>query len=159
MDDILRLHHDAIVCDLHVDTLQWIAKGESLAGHPGHLDLPRLRQGGVDLQFFAVWPDPVYLPQQPGAADRSWTRTLELLDSFDREMARHPDQIAPARTAAEARAIVASGRVAAALGVEGGHAIENDLGKLDELYRRGVRYMGLTWNNTNDWADAARKKR
>jgi membrane dipeptidase len=73
-------------------------------------------------------------------------------------MARHPDQIAPARTAAEARAIVASGRVAAALGVEGGHAIENDLGKLDELYRRGVRYMGLTWNNTNDWADAAKEE-
>jgi membrane dipeptidase len=158
VDDILRLHHDAIVCDLHVDTLQWIAKGESLSGHPGHLDLPRLRQGGVDLQFFAVWPDPVYLAPKPGAGDRSWARTLELLDAFDREMARHPEQIAPARTAAEARAIVASGRVAAALGVEGGHAIQNDLGKLDELYRRGVRYMGLTWNNTNDWADAAKEE-
>ena len=54
--------------------------------------------------------------------------------------------------------MTATGRIAAALGVEGGHAIENDLGKLEELYRRGVRYMGLTWNNTHDWADAAKEE-
>jgi len=154
----MRLHQDAVVCDLHVDTLQRIVKGESLWAHGGHLDLVRMRRGGIDLQFFAVWPDPVYLPAGPGERDRSWERTVDLLNAFDRAMREQPDHIAAAGTADEARRIIGSGRIAAALGVEGGHAIENDLGKLDELYRRGVRYMGLTWNNTHDWADAAKEE-
>lgn len=158
MDEILRLHHDAIVCDLHVDTLQRIAKGESLVSHGGHLDLVRMRRGGIDLQFFALWPDPVYLPGKPGERDRSYQRTVDLLDAFDGAMRAHPDQIAPVRTAAETREVLQSGRIAAALGIEGGHAIENDIGKLEEMYRRGVRYMGLTWNNTTDWADAAKEE-
>ena len=158
MDDVLRLHHESLVCDLHVDTLQRLARGESLAGHGGHVDLPRMRSGGVDLQFFAVWVDPVYLPRQPGERDRSFERACELLYAFDREMRAHAESIVPVRRAAEARAVFASGKIAAALGVEGGHAIENDLGKLEELHHRGVRYMGLTWNNTNDWADAAKEE-
>lgn len=158
VDDILRLHHDAIVCDLHVDTLQRIAKGESLIAHGGHLDLVRMRRGGIDLQFFALWPDPVYLPTHAGQRDRSYDRTVELLDAFDGAMRAHPGQIAPVRTAAEARTVMQSGRIAAALGIEGGHAIEDDLGKLEELFRRGVRYMGLTWNNTTSWADAAKEE-
>jgi membrane dipeptidase len=158
LEDVARLHHESLVCDLHVDTLQRLARGESLAGHGGHVDIPRMRAGGLDLQFFAVWVDPVYLPRQPGERDRSFERACELLDAFDREMRSHPESIVPVRRATEARAVFAAGKIAAALGVEGGHAIENDLGKLDELYRRGVRYMGLTWNNTNDWADAAKEE-
>ena len=158
MDDILRLHHDAIVCDLHVDTLQRIAKGESLISHGGHLDLVRMRRGGIDLQFFALWPDPIYLPTKPGERDRSYERTLELLNAFDGAMRAHPDQIAPVCTAGETRRVLQSGRIAAALGIEGGHAIENDIGKLEELHRRGVRYLGLTWNNTHDWADSAKEE-
>lgn len=158
MDDVLKLHHDAVVCDLHVDTLQRIAKGESLLSHGGHLDLTRMRRGGIDLQFFALWPDPVYLPRRAGERDRSFERTCVLLDAFEAAMRAHPDAIAPVRTAAAARLTLTGGRIAAALGVEGGHAIENDLGKLEALYRRGVRYMGLTWNNTNDWADAAKEE-
>ena len=158
MDAIERLHHDAIVCDLHVDTLQRLAKGESLAGNGGHLDLPRMRRGGLDLQFFAVWVDPVYLPRREGERDRSYERANALIDAFEREMQTHSAAVQPARTAAEARRIVAAGGIAAALGIEGGHAIENDLGKLEALYRRGVRYMGLTWNNSLDWADAAKEE-
>jgi membrane dipeptidase len=158
VDDVSKLHHDAVVCDLHVDTLQRIVKGESLLAHGGQLDLTRMRRGGIDLQFFALWPDPIYLPREAGARDRSYERTIALLDAFDAAMRRHPDAIAPVRTAGEARRVMASGRIAAALGVEGGHAIENDLGKLEELHRRGVRYMGLTWNNSHDWADAAKEE-
>jgi membrane dipeptidase len=117
-----------------------------------------MRQGGVDLQFFAVWVDPVFLPQRPGERDRSFERAVALLDAFDREMRAHASEIEPVTSASQARPVLASGRMAAALGVEGGHAIENDLGKLEELYRRGVRYLGLTWNNTNDWADAAKEE-
>ena len=158
MDDILKLHHDAIVCDLHADTLQYLARGDSLLGHPGHVDLPRMRRGGLDLQFFSVWIDPVYRPREPETPDRSFERALVLLDAFDRAMQEHAGDIAPVRSAREAREVLAGGRVAAALGVEGGHAIENDLGKLEELHRRGVRYLGLTWNNTHEWADAAKQE-
>ena len=158
MDDGARLHHEAIVCDLHVDTLQRLACGESLAGNSGHIDLPRLRQGDVDLVFFAIWLDPVYAPRQPGEPDRSFARACELLDVFEREMRAHAGAVVPVRTAAEARRVVAEGRVAAALGIEGGQAIENDLDKLTELHRRGARYLSLTWNKTLDWADAAKEE-
>jgi membrane dipeptidase len=157
MTDPRQLHRDAIVCDLHVDTLQRLARGECIAGHGGHLDLPRARQGGLDVQFFAVWVDPVYLAR-PGHADRSYERAIDLLDAFDRETKKHATQVRPVTSAAEARQAVADGLLAAALGVEGGHAIENDLDKLDEFYRRGVRYLGLTWNNSTDWADAAKEE-
>lgn len=158
MDAVDQLHRQSVVCDLHADTLQRIAQGESLAGHGGHLDLPRMREGGLDLQFFSVWVDLPYLAQPDGTPDRSYQRACELLDAFDREMERHADQVAPARNAAEAHRVMDSGRVAAALGVEGGHAIENDLGKLDHFHERGVRYMTLTWNNSTEWADAAKEE-
>jgi len=152
-----RLHQESFVCDLHVDTLQRLAMGESLAKTRGHVDLPRLRRGGVDLQFFSVWVDTLYLARD-GAPDRSSMRARELLDAFDRAMQAHASAIVPVTTAAEARQAHATGRIAAALGIEGGHAIENDLGKLEEFYQRGVRYMTLTWNNSLDWADAAKEE-
>jgi membrane dipeptidase len=151
------LHQQAFVCDLHADTLQWLAQGESLAGNPGHVDLPRLRRGGMDLQFFSVWVDTVYTASG-GAKERSFARACELLDAFDREMGTNRDAVVAVATAAAARQAAAAGRLAAALGVEGGHAIENDLGKLEEFHRRGVRYMTLTWNNTHAWADAAKEE-
>jgi membrane dipeptidase len=153
-----KLHHDAIVCDLHVDTLQRLVKGEGLSGNGGHLDLPRMRRGGLDLQFFAVWVDPVYLPRAAGERDRSFERANQLIDAFEREMRAHAPAVQPARSAREARDVLAAGGIAAALGIEGGHAIENDLGKLEAFHRRGVRYLGLTWNNSLDWADAAKEE-
>jgi membrane dipeptidase len=155
VDFLARLHQDSIVCDLHADSLQWVAAGGSLGGHAGHLDLPRARAGGLDLQFFSVWVDVTYLPKN-GEPDRSFARACELLDAFDRETARHADAMAPVTCATDARRIVAEGKLAAALGVEGGHAIESDLDKLEEFYRRGVRYLTLTWNNSTDWAQAAK---
>jgi membrane dipeptidase len=157
MTDAHQLHRDSTVCDLHVDTLQRVTRGESLAENEGHLDLARMRQGGLDVQFFAVWVDPVHLARD-GRPDRSYARAIELLDAFDREMTRHADIVRPVTSAAQARQEVARGRLAAALGVEGGHAIENDLDKLQEFHRRGVRYLGLTWNNSTDWADAAKEE-
>jgi membrane dipeptidase len=158
VDAIDRLHRESVVCDLHADTLQRIVLGESLAGHGGHLDLPRMREGGLDLQFFSVWVDLPYLPQSDGTADRCFARACEMLDAFDREMRTHAERIAPVRSAAEARDVLDSGRIAAALGVEGGHAIENDLEKLEALHGRGVRYLTLTWNNSTEWADSAKQE-
>ena len=81
-----------------------------------------------------------------------------MIDFMDALLEKYPDRISLATTAGEARRIASSGKIAAALGLEGGHIIENSLDELRHYYDRGVRYMTLTWNNTNDWADAAKEE-
>jgi membrane dipeptidase len=150
--DPARIHRDALVVDTHSDVL-W-----RLEENGGHLDdepagaqttLGKLEAGGVDAQFFSVW-----VP--PGYRDYGYARkTFEIIDRFEAEVARHPDRIEPARSVADIRRVAASGKVAALLGIEGGHSIENSLALLRTYYRLGVRYMTLTWANTNDWADSS----
>lgn len=149
--EVLTLHREAIVVDGHSDTAQRLLDdgidfGQRL--RDGHMDLPRLREGGVDAQFFAAWIDPSYAP------DRAFARADSLLDAVIR-MTRTVPGIELARTAAEIREIAARGQVAALLAVENGQAIENDLGKLRRFAEKGVRYMTLTWMNSNDWADGS----
>jgi membrane dipeptidase len=114
-----------------------------------HTDIPRLRAGGVGAQFFSV-----YVPgtMVGGAAV---TATLEQIDCVARIVARYPDTFAPARTAQEVRRVIASGRIAALLGAEGGHSIDCSLGVLRMLRRLGVAYMTLTHNQNVPWADSA----
>ncbi len=114
-----------------------------------HTDIPRLRAGGVGAQFFSV-----YVPgTMPGGT--AVTATLEQIDCVDRILARYPDTFAAARTAADVRRIIASGRIAALLGAEGGHSIDCSLGTLRMLRRLGVAYMTLTHNQNVPWADSA----
>ena len=114
-----------------------------------HTDIPRLRAGGVGAQFFSV-----YVPgTMPGGT--AVTATLEQVDCVDRILARYPDTFAAARTAADVRRIIASGRIAALLGAEGGHSIDCSLGTLRMLRRLGVAYMTLTHNQNVPWADSA----
>jgi membrane dipeptidase len=159
--DYQEIHRNAFVADLHSDSIDRIMEDGSDFGvlsSEGHMDLPRLRAGGVDLQFFAVWVSPDYLPKDESDPDSSAERANAMIDVLDRILQKYPDQIALATTASRAREIAASGRIAAAMGIEGGHAIENSLDQLDKFYDREVRYMTLTWNNTNDWADAAKEE-
>jgi len=152
--DPAALHRDAFVVDLHADTIDRVLDDGSdfgLLGSAGQMDLPRMEQGGVDLQFFAIWVSPDRLSTGEGDPDSSGIRADAMIDKMDEILARYPDRIARATTAAQAREIVASGRIAAAMGLEGGHIIENSLDRLRHFYDRGVRYMTLTWNNTNDW--------
>ncbi|WP_144751769.1 dipeptidase [Curtobacterium pusillum] len=112
-----------------------------------HTDLPKLRAGGVVGQFWSVFvpcdePDPV-------------RATLQQVDVAHRIIERYPDTLALARTAAEVRAAIDSGRIASLLGAEGGHAIGDDLAVLRDLARLGVRYMTLTHNDDTPWADSA----
>jgi len=81
---------------------------------------------------------------------------MDMIAALEEQVRRHPADLEAARTADDVRRIAAAGRIAALMGVEGGHAIEDDLGNLQAFYDRGVRYMTLTWNNTNDWADSSR---
>jgi membrane dipeptidase len=174
-----RLHRDAIVIDGHNDVptiildygfdlgmdggdpakknaaLYWML-GSLLPAPAGaelrtHTDLGRLRAGGVDAQFFSIWAHPRWIDRPGGARGRA----LAMLDAFDEQLRRHAGEMELARTAADVRRIAAQGRLAALLGLEGGHAIENDLENLRDFHRRGVRYLTLSWSNTNDWADSS----
>ncbi len=112
-------------------------------------DIPRLRAGGVGAQFFSVYV--------PGTLDggRAVTATLEQIDCVAGVVAAYPETFTAARTAADVRNAIATGRIAALLGAEGGHSIDSSLGVLRMLRRLGVAYMTLTHNQNVPWADAA----
>jgi membrane dipeptidase len=114
---------------------------------PGQTDLERLRLGGVGAQFWSV-----YVPGEAAGAARI---QLEQIDLTRRLIARYPEALRLAGTAAEIRAAHRAGRIGSMLGIEGGHAIENSLGALRAYYDLGVRYMTLTHNTHTDWADSA----
>ncbi len=114
-----------------------------------HTDIPRLKAGGVGAQFFSV-----YVPgNMPGAS--AVTATLEQIDCVLRIVDRYPGTFAFARTAVEVREIIQDNRIAALLGAEGGHSIDNSLGALRMLRKLGVAYMTLTHNYNTPWADSA----
>ncbi len=114
-----------------------------------HTDIPRLRAGGVGAQFFSVYV--------PGTlvGGTAVTATLEQIDCVARVIAAYPETFEAARTAADVRRVIATGRIAALMGAEGGHSIDCSLGVLRVLRRLGVAYMTLTHNQNVPWADAA----
>jgi membrane dipeptidase len=155
--DPAAVHASALVIDAHADTPQrfvdesWdftspLAKEDST----GHLNLATARRGNLAAEFFALWPDPA---QCPGA--RYALRTLTLLDAVREQVRRHPAELALCTSPKEILAARAAGRFAILLGIEGGHAIENSLALLRLYHALGVRYMTLTWANSNDWAQSS----
>ncbi|MFB7360570.1 dipeptidase [Streptomyces hydrogenans] len=114
-----------------------------------HTDLARLRAGGVGAQFWSVYV--------PGAlaGDHAVSATLEQIDAVDRLVERYAADLAPARTADDVVRARAEGRIASLKGAEGGHSIDNSLATLRAFHALGVRYMTLTHNENNDWADSA----
>ncbi|MBE1875887.1 dipeptidase [Myceligenerans pegani] len=122
--------------------------GAGTAGRT-HTDIPRLRAGGVGAQFWSV-----YAPSDlPGSA--AVTATLEQIDAVRRMVETWPDTFALALTADDVEKAWAAGRIASLLGAEGGQSIDSSLGTLRMLYRLGVRYLTLTHNHNNPWADSA----
>lgn len=114
-----------------------------------HTDFPRLRAGGVGMQFWSV-----YVPCRL-TGDAAVTAVVQQAELVHTLAARYPSQLRIVGTAAEARAAFADGRIASMLGAEGGHSINSSLGVLRALYRLGVRYMTLTHNDNTPWADSA----
>lgn len=114
-----------------------------------HTDFPRLRAGGVGMQFWSV-----YVPCRL-TGDAAVTAVVQQAELVHTLAAQYPSQLRIVGTAAEARAAFAEGRIASMLGAEGGHSINESLGVLRALHRLGVRYMTLTHNDNVPWADSA----
>ena len=147
-----RLVKSAIIVDTHED-VPWELREKwadlAVAGATKHVDLPRMRAGGLGAAFFAV-----FTPGELADKGQAAHVAFELSDLVDRVVAAHPRDLVAATSVAEIRAAHRSGRIAILKGIEGGHAIESSLGLLRDFYRLGVRYMTLTHTNTNDWADS-----
>jgi membrane dipeptidase len=153
-DEARALHAECCVLDLHADTAKLMDKlGYDLAARHerpmprlanvfGHVDLPRMRDGGVAGQFFSFWTAPY--------PERGCARSVaDQLDALDAAMAKHPAELAWTRTGAEVRAAKAAGRIAALGGIEGGQALEGTLDAIEPFSRRGVRYLGLLHFSAN----------
>ena len=144
------LHDGAFVMDAHVDTLSEMRDQKydlQSAPDSAHLSWKKIEEGGLTAQLFACYVSPKFIP------DRCAEHVDQLIDRFEKEVARFPDRLAACRTAADIDAAVAQGKFAGMLSIEGGHAIEDSLDTLKHFYNRGIRAMTLTWNNTNNWAD------
>jgi membrane dipeptidase len=146
-----QIHFSNIVIDTHADTPQRFFFDQfDLAHHDadGCVDIPRLRAGGVSAIAFALWV-PVDV-----TGDAATARAFGLLKAVEEQVRRHPDDLILATTAQQIRDARELNKIAVLLGVEGGHAINNDLQVLREFAARGVRYMTLTHNAATDWADS-----
>jgi membrane dipeptidase len=151
--DYLKLHEKAIVVDTHNDvlseaTLKGLDIGTDLTGK-AMSDLARWKKGGVDVQVFSIFCDDQF---GVGSAFRQANREIDSLYSI---AARNPDKMEIVTNTAGIEHAVKHHKLAAMMGVEGGHMIEDDMDKLDSFYKRGVRYMTLTWNNSTPWATSA----
>jgi membrane dipeptidase len=152
--DARAFHDEVCVLDLHADTAKLMDRlGFDLAARHdrpmrgplnmvGHVDLPRLREGGVAGQFFGFWTLPY--PERGCAAS-----VRRQLDALDAAIARTPEQITWALTADDVRAAKARGQIAALGGIEGGQALEGSLDGIEAFARRGVRYLGLLHFSAN----------
>jgi membrane dipeptidase len=152
--DRAALHRAAVVVDAHSDTTPWFHDREWRFDleHPqdeGHMDLPRIERGGLDVQFWSI-----YLGRTEGEG-RAIKRALERIDAVYAMAARYPDRTEIAYSVADVKRIVASGKLASLMGLEGGHIIEESLAALRTFYRLGVRYLTLTHSFHTSWADSS----
>lgn len=146
-----KIHRNAIVVDTHNDILmKAVEKGyvfdRNLTGTTSS-DLARWKKGGLDVQVFSVYCD--------GDQKNAFAFANREMDSLDAVTARNPDKIVKVDGTAALLKAVEQHKIAALFGVEGGHMIEDDLNKLDELYKRGARYLTLTHNIAPSWASSA----
>jgi membrane dipeptidase len=149
------IHDSAIVVDTHADTPQRFLDENFDIGNTdpkdvGHISLDKARAGNLGVEFFSIWVDPGTIPP-----DHFARHTFDLIDSVYEQAARHPDRMMMAFSVADIERAHKEKKLAALMGIEGGHSIENDIHLLRDYYRLGVRYMTLSWSNTNEWADSS----
>ncbi|MDR3727889.1 MAG: dipeptidase [Terracidiphilus sp.] len=146
------VHRSALVIDTHADTPQRFVDEHFDLADPlngGNLNLDSIHKGNLGAEFFSIWVEP---EQYKGHYAR---RTLELIDAVKQQAARHPDQIEFVTSPASIEQAHRDHKFAALMGIEGGHSIEDSIPLLRQYYALGVRYMTLTWANSNGWADSS----
>ena len=146
------VHRSAIVIDTHADTPQRMLDDHYDLTEPldgGYLNFASAQQGNLGAEFFSIWVEPKLYQGQYAR------RTLELIDTVLQQAAAHPDQMMMAYSPDDILRAHREHKLAALMGIEGGHSIEDSLGLLRDYYRLGVRYMTLTWSNSNNWADSS----
>ena len=148
------IHNSAIIVDTHADTPRRFLYenfdiGNSDPKDIGHISLDKARAGNLGGEFFSIWAD-------PGTTSGHFAKaTFDMIDSVYQQAARHPDRMMMAFSVADIERAHKQKNLAALIGIEGGHSIENDIHLLRDFYRLGVRYMTLSWSNTNEWADSS----
>jgi membrane dipeptidase len=152
-DPAVAIHQSALIIDTHADTPQRFLDenfdlGQNTPVSDGHIDLDKIKQGNLGAEFFSIWVEPEFKGHYS-------KRAMDLIDSVYEQAVRHPDKMTMAFTADDIARAHDQHKFAALMGIEGGHAIENDIRLLRDFYRMGVRYMTLTWSNTNEWADSS----
>lgn len=154
--EVMKVHRSALLIDTHNDVTSRTVQGfdigpRNTSDRPTHTDLVRMREGGIGAQFFAVYVAANYVD-----GNRSANRALQMIDTVRHDIVeQYPNDFALATTVAEIEAAHKRGKIAALMGIEGGHAIEDSLRLLRDYYVLGVRYMTLTHSNTNHWADSS----
>src|SRR6202162_5928486 len=149
-----EIHNSAIVVDTHADTPQRFLDesvdiGSTDPKDYGHISLDKAKAGNLGAEFFSIWVEP---ETNQGHFAR---HTFDLIDSVYEQAARHPDRMMMAFSVDDIERAHQEHKLAALMGIEGGHSIENDMHLLRDYYRLGVRYMTLSWSNTNEWADSS----
>ena len=150
---VQKVHRAALLIDTHNDVTSFTVEGFNIgtAGSKYHTDLTRLKAGGMGAVFFAAYVGPEY-----AASRTSGVRALQMIDTIRTDIvSSHTNDFVLAQSATDIEAARKHGRIAALIGVEGGHAIEDSLRLLRDFYALGVRYMTLTHSNTNNWADSS----
>src|SRR4030095_10942245 len=148
-----KLHYKAVLVDTHNDVLsESVLEGKDISNRltTGHSDLERWKEGGLDVQFFSVWTDKI--PRNKAGFFKDANQEI---DSLELTILGNPFRMTLATTYKQVEKGIRQKKLVALIGVEGGHMIEDDLNKLDSLYKRGMRYMTLTWNNSTSWASSA----
>ena len=150
-----KLHFSSVVVDTHDDTTQRFLDGKfdlGVRSDTGSIDIPRMREGGLGAIFFSIWiPSKVTGPE-------AVNRAMIQIDAVREQVRKHPGELALATTAAEVREARKQGKIAALMGVEGGHMINSNLGVLRNYAALGVRYMTLTHSGNDEWADSSTDK-
>jgi membrane dipeptidase len=149
-----EIHDSALVIDTHADTPQrFLDENYDIASTDpkdhGHISLDKAKAGNLGAEFFSIWVEPE--TNQGHFAHH----TLDLIDSVYEQAAHHPDRMMMAFSPADIERAHREHKLAALLGIEGGHSLENDIRLLRDYYRLGVRYMTLSWSNTNEFADSS----
>jgi membrane dipeptidase len=154
-DEAKKLHFSSIVVDTHDDTTQRFFSSNFDLGKrnpDGHIDIPRMREGGLNAIFFSIWIDGRIMG--PPAIQKA----LDQIDAVHQNVKKYSRDLAFARTAGDVRRIHDQGKIAVLMGIEGGHMLGNDVRMVRIYSDLGVRYMTLSHFYNDEWADSSTDK-